>query len=68
MAQNITATHRLFIQQEQALPIFAKHHFGKSVVEMGVDFIGVNGCCNYLPFLRFALSIGVQMRFGFFNG
>ena len=45
--------------EEQALPIFAKHHFGKSVVEMGVDFIGVNGCCNYLPFLRFAESLNI---------
>jgi len=45
--------------EEQALPIFAKHHFGKSVVEMGVDFIGVGGYGNYLPFLRFAESLNI---------
>lgn len=45
--------------EEQALPIFAKHYFGKSVVEMGVDFVGVGGYGNYLPFLRFAESLNI---------
>lgn len=45
--------------EEQALPIFAKHYFGKSVVEIGVDFIGVGGYGNYLPFLRFAESLNI---------
>jgi putative ATP-dependent endonuclease of OLD family len=29
--------------EEQALPIFAKHHFGQSGFEMGIDFVGVGG-------------------------
>ncbi len=45
--------------EEQALPIFAKHYFGKSVVEMGVDFVGVGSCNSYLPFLRFAESLNI---------
>jgi hypothetical protein len=44
---------------EQALPIFAKHYFGKSVVEMGVNFVGVGSCNSYLPFLRFAESLNI---------
>jgi putative ATP-dependent endonuclease of OLD family len=39
--------------EEQALPITIKRHFGKSPIELGVDFIGVGGCGNYLPFIRF---------------
>ncbi|MDQ6957397.1 MAG: AAA family ATPase [Mariprofundaceae bacterium] len=45
--------------EEQALPIFAKHYFGKSAVEMGVDFVGVGSCNSYLPFLRFAESLNI---------
>ncbi len=45
--------------EEQALPIFAKHYFGKSVVEMGVNFVGVGSCNSYLPFLRFAESLNI---------
>ena len=45
--------------EEQALPIFTKHHFGQSAVEMGIDFIGVGGYGNYLPFLRFAESLHI---------
>jgi putative ATP-dependent endonuclease of OLD family len=45
--------------EEQALPIFAKHYFGKSVVEMGVDFVGVGGYGNYLPFLHFAKFLNI---------
>lgn len=45
--------------EEQALPIFAKHHFGKSVIEIGVDFVGVGSCNSYLPFLIFAESLNI---------
>jgi putative ATP-dependent endonuclease of OLD family len=39
--------------EEQALPIIIKRHFDKSIIELGVDFIGVGGSGNYLPFIRF---------------
>ncbi len=39
--------------EEQALPITIKRHFNKSHIELGVDFIGVGGSGNYLPFIRF---------------
>lgn len=45
--------------EEQALPIFAQHHFGQSAFEMGIDFVGVGGCNSYLPFLRFAESLNI---------
>ncbi len=40
--------------EEQALPIFFDKYFGKTSVELGVDFVGVGGYGNYLPFIRFA--------------
>lgn len=45
--------------EEQALPIFAQKHFNKTPVEMGLDFVGVGGCGNYLPFLRFAEALKI---------
>jgi putative ATP-dependent endonuclease of OLD family len=39
--------------EEQALPITLKKHFDKGPIELGVDFIGVGGSGNYLPFIRF---------------
>ncbi|WP_417885054.1 AAA family ATPase [Zunongwangia sp.] len=39
--------------EEQALPITIEKHFQKSSIELGVDFIGVGGSGNYLPFIRF---------------
>ena len=45
--------------EEQALPIFAQKYFGKTPVEMGVDFVGVGGHGNYLPFLRFAQALNI---------
>lgn len=39
--------------EEQALPITIERHFNKSPIELGVDFIGVGGYGNYLPFIRF---------------
>jgi len=45
--------------EEQALPIFAQKYFGKTSVEMGVDFVGVGGYGNYLPFLRFAEALNI---------
>ncbi|MBL4680693.1 MAG: AAA family ATPase, partial [Pseudomonadales bacterium] len=45
--------------EEQALPIFAEKYFCKTPVEMGLDFVGVGGYGNYLPFLRFAESLNI---------
>lgn len=45
--------------EEQALPILSQDYFGKSPVEMGIDFIGVGGHGNYLPFLNFAESLNI---------
>ncbi len=45
--------------EEQALPIFGEHFFKKTPVEMGIDFIGVGGHGNYLPFLRVAESLKI---------
>lgn len=45
--------------EEQALPIFAYKHFAKTPVEMGIDFVGVGGYGNYLPFIRFAESLNI---------
>jgi len=45
--------------EEQALPIFVQKYFGKTPVEMGVDFVGVGGHGNYLPFLRFAEALNI---------
>lgn len=43
--------------EEQALPIFAEKYFKKNPIELGIDFIGVDGFGNYLPFLRLAESL-----------
>ncbi len=45
--------------EEQALPIFAEHYFKKTSVEMGIDFVGVGGYMNYLPFLRVAEGLKI---------
>lgn len=45
--------------EEQALPVLIKKHFGKNSIELGVDFIGVGGYGNYLPFLRFFESFNI---------
>jgi len=45
--------------EEQALPIFVQQHFGKTPVELAVDFVGVGGHGNYLPFIRFAEAFNI---------
>lgn len=45
--------------EEQALPIFAEHFFKKPLVEIGIDFVGVGGHGNYLPFLRVAEALKI---------
>ena len=45
--------------EEQALPILAEKFFNKPPVEMSIDFVGVGGYGNYLPFLRFAEALKI---------
>ncbi len=45
--------------EEQALPIFAEHFFKKSPLEQGIDFVGVRGHGNYLPFLRVVEALNI---------
>jgi len=45
--------------EEQALPIFAQKHFGKTPVEIAVDFVGVGGHNSYFPFIRFAEAFNI---------
>ena len=45
--------------EEQALPVLLKKNFGKNSIELGLDFIGVGGYGNYLPFIRFFEAFSV---------
>ncbi len=45
--------------EEQALPIFAKSYWGNHPFELGIDFVGVGGSGNYLPFIRFCESFHI---------
>jgi putative ATP-dependent endonuclease of OLD family len=45
--------------EEQALPIFAEHYFKRTPDEMGINFIGVGGHGNYLPFIRVVESLNI---------
>lgn len=45
--------------EEQALPIFFEKYFEKTSVELGIDFVGVGGFGNYLPFIRFAENLQI---------
>ncbi|MEM7478626.1 MAG: AAA family ATPase [Planctomycetota bacterium] len=38
--------------EEQALPMFARHHWGRHSFERGASFVGVGGDGNYFPFIR----------------
>ena len=45
--------------EEQALPIFARTHWGEAPFIRGVAFVGVGGDAKYLPFLRVAESSAI---------
>lgn len=45
--------------EEQALPITIERYFEKSSIELGVDFVGVGGSGNYLPFIRFCEAFNI---------
>jgi putative ATP-dependent endonuclease of the OLD family len=45
--------------EEQALPLLFEKYFGRAPFVMGVNFIGVKGAGNYLPFLQFAHDFSI---------
>jgi putative ATP-dependent endonuclease of OLD family len=45
--------------EEQALPIFAEKYFGSYPFELGLNFIGVGGKRNYIPFLTIAKFLNI---------
>lgn len=47
--------------EEQALPIFAKEHFNRNPIELGINFVGVGGHGTYLPFLRVAENLKIPL-------
>ena len=40
--------------EDQAFPIFAEKYYGPNVISFGLDFVSVEGCGNYYPFLYLA--------------
>ena len=46
--------------EEQALPLLIKKHFGKDVIELGIDVVGIGGGGNYYPFIHFAKALGID--------
>ena len=45
--------------EEQALPIFCERFFGRTSIEMEINFIGVGGHGNYKIFLRIAEAFNI---------
>lgn len=45
--------------EEQALPIWAEHYWGKSVHELGFSFVGIGGG-HYFPFVWLAQQLGIK--------
>lgn len=45
---------------ERGLPTFAEEYWSKHPTNLGIEFIGVGGDGNYLPFLRLAQSFGIR--------
>ena len=46
--------------EEQALPLLIKKYFGKSVIELGIDIVGIDGGGNYFPFIYFAQKFNLN--------
>ncbi|MEP6805947.1 MAG: AAA family ATPase [Flavobacterium sp.] len=40
--------------EEQALPLLLQKYFNKSIIELGIDIVGIDGGGNYFPFIYFA--------------
>lgn len=46
--------------EEQALPLLIKKYFGKSIIELGIDIVGIDGGGNYFPFIHFAEKLNLK--------
>lgn len=46
--------------EEQALPLLIKKYFGKDIIELGIDVVGIGGGGNYFPFINFAEKLGIK--------
>jgi putative ATP-dependent endonuclease of OLD family len=46
--------------EEQALPFLLKKHFNKSIIELGIDIVGIDGGGNYFPFIYFAENLHLR--------
>jgi putative ATP-dependent endonuclease of OLD family len=46
--------------EEQTLPLLIKKYFGKDVIELGIDVVGIGGGGNYFPFINFAEKLGIN--------
>ncbi|RXQ89492.1 DUF2813 domain-containing protein [Ancylomarina salipaludis] len=46
--------------EEQALPLLLKKHFSKSIVELGIDIVGISGGGNYFPFIYFLKNLNIK--------
>lgn len=47
--------------EEQALPLLFEKYFGRAPFVMGINFIGVRGSGNYLPFFKFANEFSIPV-------
>lgn len=45
--------------EELALPIIAEKFFNQPAIELGINFIGVGGYGQYLPFIKFATEMNI---------
>lgn len=46
--------------EEQSLPLLVKKYFGKDIIELGIDIVGIGGGGNYFPFMNFAEKLGIN--------
>ncbi len=46
--------------EEQALPLLFRKHFNKSIIELGIDIVGIDGGGNYYPFIYFAQKLNLK--------
>lgn len=46
--------------EEQALPLLIKKYFSKSIIELGIEIVGIGGGGNYFPFIHFAQKLNLK--------